>query len=479
MTSLGPRAVARLLPLVLSILFCAVAPQARAHSSGDLTSDFLGPTGCNSCHFSGQTPTVTLTGPSPVMPGSTNEYTLSIMNIGQQVFGGLDAYAALGTLSTGGANSAQTQSRTGANLLREITHVGKKASMNGSTTFSFLWTAPDSFTSATLNAWGNAVNGDGFSSGDQASLATLTVMSSMPGPNPSDTPGPAPTPTPTPEVHDAVVAQLKPLNVTIPSRSFSVTKTISVKVTNADPKTEILTQTISLTSSSDCPAGVTISPANFGQSPLGSVTLAAGKSKTGKATVTMQSGQLTSLNHVTPTRCTIAFLASPQASIDPTLRNAGVALQLNLIDKNDPDQPTSGESFIQSPNPLVVTIPKHAPSVSKTVKLSVGNGDIVPVPETPGELITVTASDGDCPAGTVGTVSFAAGSGNQVVVKGGQRQTGTLSLTIDGAAFTTAGAKSPARCTAVLTATGSAEPDPDPTNNTATMVIDVIDKNDF
>ncbi|MFI5364445.1 MAG: choice-of-anchor V domain-containing protein [Candidatus Binatia bacterium] len=475
MTNCAPRLVLRVLPVVL--LLCAVAPQAQAHSGGDITSNELGPSGCNSCHFGGQTPTVTLTGPSPVMPGSTNEYTLTITNIGQQVFGGLDAYAPLGTLSTGGANATQTQSRTGANLLQEITHVGKKASMDGATLFSFMWTAPDSFTSATLNAWGNAVNGDGFSTGDQAALATLTVMSSMPAPLATDTPGPTPTPTPTFTVHDVVVSQLKPLNVTIPSKASSVTKTVSVKLTNADPKTEVLAPAIALTSSSDCPPGVTIGAANFGTFPEGSVSLAGGKSKTGKVIVTVDNTP-TSVNHVTPTRCTIAFLAAVASSIDPTVSNAGMAMQLNVINKGDVDQETLGESFIQSPNPITVKIPRNTASVVKSVNVTVGNGDIVSTPP-PMETVTVTASDGDCPPGTVGAVSFAAGSGNQVSVKGGKKQTGTLPLTIDSAAFTTASAKSPARCTAVLTATGPADPDADPTNNTATLVIDVLDMNDF
>lgn len=478
MTNVGPRIPVRLLLVTLSALLCTVPAPARAHSSGDITSNDLGPSGCNSCHFGGQTPTVTLTGPSPVMPGSTNEYTVTIMNIGQQVFGGLDAYAPLGTLSTGGANSAQTQSRTGANLLQEITHVEKKASMNGATRFSFMWTAPGSFTSATLNAWGNAVNGDGFSTGDQAALATLTVMSSMPGPVATDTPGPTPTPTPTFTVHDVVVSQLKPLNVTIPSKASSVIKTVSVKLTNADPKSEVLAPTITLTSSSDCPPGVTIGAANFGTFPESSVSLAGGKSKTGKVTVAIASDGITSVNHVTPARCTIAFLAAVANSIDPTASNAGMAMQLNVIDKSDVDQETPGESFIQSPNPITVKIPRNTAAVVKRVNVTVGDGDVVSAPP-PLETVTVTAADGDCPPGTVGTVSFKAGSGNQVAVKGGKKQTGALPLTIDSAAFTTASAKSPARCTAVLTATGPADPDADPTNNTATLVIDVIDMNDF
>lgn len=476
MTSRDPRAVARSLSVVLSVLLCAVAPQAHAHSSGDITSNNLDSTGCNACHFGGQTPTVTLSGPSPVMPGSTNEYTLTINNIGQQIFGGLDAYAPLGTLSTGGANAMQTQSRTGANLLQEITHIGKKASVNGATLFSFMWTAPDSFTTATLNAWGNAVNGDGFSTGDQAALATLTVMSSMPGPLATDTPGPTPTPTPTFQTHDAVVGQVKPLNVTIPSHATSVSKTVSVSVTNADPKTETAAQPIALTASSDCPPGVTIGAAEFGFGS--SAFLAGGKSKTGKVNVTIASAGITSVNHVTPTRCTIAFLAAVADSTDPTLGNASVPLQLNVIDKNDVDQETPGESFIQSPNPITVKIPRNTASVVKSVKVTVGSGDIVSVPP-PLETVTVTAGDGDCPPGTVGAVSFPSGSGNQVMVKGGKKQNGTLQLFIDSAAFSTANAKSPARCTAVLTATGAADPDADPTNNTATLVIDVIDMNDF
>jgi hypothetical protein len=113
--------------------------------------------------------------------------------------------------------------------------------------------------------------------------------------------------------------------------------------------------------------------------------------------------------------------------------------------------------------------------------VSVVNADIRPFKADPGHEISVSASDGTCPPGTVGMVDFdpkTPGVQDGVTVKGGQAKRGKLSLTIDPAAFTSGNAKSPHRCVAMLTATDAA-PDAETTNDTTRLVIDVYDKNDF
>ncbi len=138
---------------------------------------------------------MTLTGPTTVDPDSTHEYTVTVSDVGLQDLAGLNVAAAIGVLATGGADSAMTQSVAGAGGRAEITHTGPKSAMAGVTTFSFQWTAPSSFTSVTLQAWGNAVNGNVSTTGDRAARMTLDVINSgLPTAVPTMTPTPVPTP---------------------------------------------------------------------------------------------------------------------------------------------------------------------------------------------------------------------------------------------------------------------------------------------
>ena len=461
--------VSRRLNVLVCIMAIGAAARALAFPSGVSTMNF-GSLGCNQCHTGGQTPTVSLTGPTTVDPSSTNEYTLVINVIGSQTSGGLNVSDDFGTLAVGGSNAGQTQKTSGADGRTEITHMNPKPASGGAITFSFLWTAPGSFTSATLRAWGNAVNLNGSSTGDRAAFTSLTVMSSMPGPNPTATPTPTPFPTSTPILHDVVVAAVKPLNVSIPAGATVVTKNLSVKVTNADPKGTVGTNA-QLSVTNGCPAAVTVGAPTFGGVP-GLVFLKPAQSKAAKVPVSIASDAFTTINHVAAGRCTLTFsVASSPASIDANPSNNSVTAEINVTDKNDPDQATAHESFIQSLAPLSITIPSASASIIKQIKPAAGNADILPVPENPGDAINITASDGDCPAGTVGTATPAT-----VTVKGGKKQGVALAITINATQFATANAKSPARCTAQVTATGPIDPDPDPSNNTTQLVIDIFEK---
>jgi hypothetical protein len=458
---------------VLAGVLCIGAASPAVAFPGGIASQSLGPQGCNACHVGGQTPTVALTGPTTVDPSSTNEYTLSISVVGAQNFGGLNVAAPFGTFAVGGSNSSQTQLIPGAGGRFEVTHLSPKAASGAAILFSFLWTAPDSFTDVTFSAWGNAVNHNGDRTGDQAAFTMLAVNSSMPGPNPTMTSTATPAATPTPVIHDAVVAPVKPLNLTLAAGASTVLKTFSVKVINADPKTQLQGQVVALTATSDCPVGVSVSGPSF--SGQGTAFLKAGQARAAKFAVSVSSDAFTTLNHKAAGRCTLTFVVGTSPpSLDPNPSNNRVTASLNVVDKNDPEQATVDESFIQSLVPLKVTIPLLAASGVKTVKPAVGNADILPSPENPGDAISIIASDGDCPAGTVGTVTPPV-----LTVKGGKKQKAALSVTIDAAQFASPNAKSPARCIAQITAAGPTTPDADATNNATDLVIDVIDKNDF
>ncbi len=170
-------------------------PDAGAFSGGIGSNSFSPIGGCNDCHTGGSVPTVTLMGPTSVDPDSTHEYTITVSDVGVQDLAGLNVAAADGVLATGGSNAAMTTTIVGSGGRDEVTHTGPKSAMGGVTTFSFTWTAPSSFTSVTLQAWGNAVNGNVSTTGDRSARMTLDVLnSSLPTAVPTMTPTPVATP---------------------------------------------------------------------------------------------------------------------------------------------------------------------------------------------------------------------------------------------------------------------------------------------
>ena len=122
---------------------------------------------CSSCHSGGIAPTVTLTGPTTVAPGSVNVYTLTISG-GQRVSGGLDVSATAGTLASIAGEGTRLQSL-------EITHsTDKPVNAAGNVVFNFNWTAPASG-SAILYGAGVSSDGDGSENGDGVARTTLAI----------------------------------------------------------------------------------------------------------------------------------------------------------------------------------------------------------------------------------------------------------------------------------------------------------------
>ena len=162
------------------------AAASSAYSGGIASTVFEG-IGCPQCHSGGTTPSVVLSGPTVVPPGSTADYTLTIFDTNPaQNFGGFNVAASAGTLSTGGAFALDTRTIVGLLGLVEITHAApEQGDFLNEIEFSFRWTAPDNFTAATLRGWGNAVNHNGLPSGDAASLATLDIAASVATPTPT------------------------------------------------------------------------------------------------------------------------------------------------------------------------------------------------------------------------------------------------------------------------------------------------------
>ncbi len=133
-----------------------------------------GGTTCSNCHSGGAVPTITLTGPSSVQPGSISTFTFTISG-GQQNSGGLDVSVNGGTLINTLANTRLQAS--------EITHNQRSAAAtDGSVSWRFNWQAPTTPGAYILYAAGLSANGD--SNTTQDAVATIaysvTVSSAAP-----------------------------------------------------------------------------------------------------------------------------------------------------------------------------------------------------------------------------------------------------------------------------------------------------------
>lgn len=328
---------------------------------------------------------------------------------------------------------------------------------------------------------------------DTPTQTPTETPTSTPTDTPTQTPTLTDTPTLTPSItatlppHDSVVLPLKPLTGKIGDGDANVTKIIKVKVQNADvlPEAETPGHTIQLVASDgNCPVGTVVGLPDFDKDTAGaqdSVLLLGGKSAKAVVTLNIAASAFTTFNHVAPTRCTLSFSVTSAGNSDPFPGNNTTPMELNVIDANDTEQSALHESFVKSLKPLKITIGDGKTGKLKTSKPAPGNADVLPTAEDPGDLITVTAVDGDCPAGTIGVADYdkdALGQQNTVTVKGGKTASGKLPVTATTAGFATANKKSPARCVATVSVAGPGG-DTDASNNSTELVVDVYDKNDF
>lgn len=122
---------------------------------------------CTDCHTNAATlPTVTPAGPTSVMGGSTNRYSVTVSG-GPGVEAGLDVAASGGTLAA---------TMTGTKLLSgEIVQSTPTPMTGGSVTYSFDWTAPAAAGTYTLYIAGMTTNNNGSDTGDATRLATLAI----------------------------------------------------------------------------------------------------------------------------------------------------------------------------------------------------------------------------------------------------------------------------------------------------------------
>lgn len=327
------------------------------------------------------------------------------------------------------------------------------------------------------------------SSSLQAATYTPTLTpTDTPTVMPTDTGTPTPTATATATStatvpsHDSVVLPVNPLTVKIPSGATVVRKTLKVKVQNADllPVPEGEGHTIQLTvDDSDCPAGTVVGAPDFDKDADGdqdSVLLAGGDSARAILTLDVAAASFATFNHKAPARCSLYLIAQSPGFEDPNAGNNIAPLEINVIDANDGEQTSVHESFVTSLKPLKLTIRAGSAAATKAAKVKVGNADLLPEPENPGDLLTVIEANGSCPTGTVGSPDYDGQS--SVTVNGGKAASGKLPVTAAATELHARNAKSPARCLATVTVAGPGG-DTDASNDTSTLVIDVYDKNDL
>lgn len=164
--------------MILSLSFFLVGSGAAVASSTGQNGFSGNPntTGgliCSVCHTGGIQPTVTLSGPTNVAPGTVNTYTLTISG-GQEIAGGLDVTTAEGTTTPVGTLipiSADTQI-----LFDELTHTEpRQADLSGNVSWSFRWQAPATPALVTMYAAGSSVNLQAGTNGDNAAADTLVI----------------------------------------------------------------------------------------------------------------------------------------------------------------------------------------------------------------------------------------------------------------------------------------------------------------
>jgi hypothetical protein len=150
------------------LTFVVINSSVPASATSNGISGFSGKNGstCTSCHSSGPAPTVTLTGPSTVTSGSTNNYTISVSTV-TSGNGGVDVAASAGTFAAG----------TGTKVLNgEIVH----SSPSSSHSWTFSWTAPTVTASTTATLFATAI--DSFNGGTGALQQGITVTAAAPAP---------------------------------------------------------------------------------------------------------------------------------------------------------------------------------------------------------------------------------------------------------------------------------------------------------
>jgi hypothetical protein len=286
-------------------------------------------------------------------------------------------------------------------------------------------------------------------------------------------------------VSDQVVVPRAPVHIRIGKAQSQAQSVFAATVRDAISKKMGVTHTVRLVASDgDCPVG-TVGTPDFDKRTPGAqdtVDLKAGAKRGARVPITVDGSTFSTPNVVAPHRCTLHLTleAVDSVSSDANPANNVVDVVLDMVDPADDDGDPSRhmrDTVLDGINPIHVSLRRGTLTKSIKVGFRVRNADIGTFPD---HTVHLTPGDGDCPAGTLGAVDLASLAGDQasVDIPRGKKRKGKLTLTVNAAAFEATSSKSPARCTATLTADPLAG-ETDLTNNTVPIVIDVTDGNDY
>ena len=278
--------------------------------------------------------------------------------------------------------------------------------------------------------------------------------------------------------HDAVVLPVNPMTVSIPTAASAVTRRVRVRVVNVDAEGS---QTIRLVAASvDCEGVVLARPPDFGRKAAATpdaVVLPAGRSAVAELILSVMAAAFEPSSRRNPHRCSLVVTAStidPPDAVDQTPANNVVPLELDVIRRGGAAEAESGWT-VDSLKPLFLA-PNPAPAgATASVAVRVTNIDRAGAPGDPGRVITVAASDGNCPPGTVGAVDFdprLAGAQVETVIGPGRTATARVPVTVDVRMLALGRPNAGARCTAVIRAYGGGGgADGDASNDVTRLVV--------
>jgi YVTN family beta-propeller protein/cysteine-rich repeat protein len=274
---------------------------------------------------------------------------------------------------------------------------------------------------------------------------------------------------------ESIISPVKPVSFRIPSGNTAGSATVKVKIRNGSDTT----QSIAVLPTTSCAGGYTYS--NLGTQFINQpVSVEPGKTAKGIVTVGIINNPNFQLNALAPIRCTYTLTATAQPNeftVDLTPSNNVALLEVDIFDDNQPDMSTVHETKILPIKPVKMKIKPGAASASKTVKFKVGSADYLPSPEpASSHSVSVTGADATCPPLTVGPATI--GGSASAGVEGGDTESGEVTVTIAAADVSSPSKTTPARCAATLTAVGPPG-DSMSSNDTANIVIDISDLNDF
>jgi cysteine-rich repeat protein len=289
-------------------------------------------------------------------------------------------------------------------------------------------------------------------------------------------------------IHDSVVLPLPPLALTLTAGHDTVTRVVTLWVKNADilPAPERPGHLIQvIASDGTCPTGTIVGLPDLVSGTAGDQDTAlvrGGLGKPARVHLQVTRAGFPNATRKIPQRCTLTFTARTllDGVFDPTAANNTVEVELNVTAVGPTPQTALPAFVLKSVRPVSLSIVRGSAQVAHSVPLMLSAAERLSAIDDPGRTITLSASDGTCPPGTVGPVQFTVQGRavqNAVPLKGGRTVSGSLGLTVSSAAITTASGAAPARCTVVVTATAAGTDTG--THHTTTLTLEVSDHNDF